>query len=108
MPTATGFIRTAGSGTKFSASFTIDDLLYSFAGSFTPSVPDFVSNSAMLEYNSVGELTATRTFNGRIGTNTITLSVAPGNPGRVKITGDLDMPITPASTASGNGSWTQN
>lgn len=104
MPTATGFIRSAASGTKFTASFTIDDILYTYAGSLTPSVQSFESNNATLDYSSVGALTATRAFDGKVGSKTVTLSVANGP----KITGDLDMPISPASTVSGNGSWTQN
>ena len=104
MPTASGFIRSAASGTKFTASFNIDDILYTFAGSLTPSVQSFDCNNATLEYSSVAALTATRAFDGKFGTKDVRVSVANGP----KITGPLDMPISPASTVSGNGSWTQN
>lgn len=104
MPTASGFVRSAASGTKFTASFTIDDLLYTFAGSLTPSVQEFSCNNAELEYSSVGALTATRSFDGKIGSKDIRISAGNGP----KITGTLDSPIHPASTVSGNGSWTQN
>ncbi|THH21464.1 hypothetical protein EW146_g107 [Bondarzewia mesenterica] len=104
MHTASGFIRSASSGTKFTASFTIDDLLYTFAGSLSPSVQSFESNNATLEYNSVGQLTTTRTFEGKIGTKAINISLGNGP----KIEGPLDMPISPASTIDGSGTWTQN
>ncbi|KAL4262143.1 hypothetical protein AB1N83_009751 [Pleurotus pulmonarius] len=108
MHSATGFIRATGSGTKITASFTIDGILHTFSASLTPSLQDFYCANATLHYESVGELTATRAFNGRFGKEDISINIAPGNPGRIKITGDLDMPISPASTISGNGSWTSN
>ncbi|THH21463.1 hypothetical protein EW146_g106 [Bondarzewia mesenterica] len=104
MPTATGFIKTVSPGTKFTASFTIDDLLYTFAGSLSPSVQNFESNQVTLEYNSIGQLTTRRPFEGKIGKDDFNLTLGNGP----KISGTLDTPIDPASTVSGSATWTQN
>lgn len=104
MPTAPGFVKATSSGTKFVASFIIDDILYNYAGSVNPSVQNFSCNNATLTYTSLGQLTTTRTYEGKIGTSTIKLTLANGPV----IEGPLDMPIAPASTVSGNAVWTQN
>lgn len=45
-----------------------------------------------------------RDYSGQIGPDNITLNIKNGP----KITGSLDMPINPASTVSGSGTWAQN
>ena len=104
MPTASGFIKTAASGSKFTASFVIDDILYSYAGDISPSVQDFNCTNAILTYTSVSQLTTSRPYTGKIGINDVTLTTNNGPT----ITGPLDMPIAPASTVSGTGTWHQN
>lgn len=102
--TANGWIKSAHSGTKFVAAFTIHEILYNFTGDLSPSVPDFSANVATLKYDNVGELTTTREFSGQVGITHIILNIV-NSP---VISGTLDLPISPASTVSGSGTWTQN
>ncbi|OAA42535.1 hypothetical protein ISF_09707 [Cordyceps fumosorosea ARSEF 2679] len=104
MPTANGFIKGVAGGTRFTSTFVIDDIQYHFSGSFNPAVQEFVSNEAVLTYDTVGQLVTQRTFDGKIGTETISFSIKNGP----KIQGPLNMPIHPASQVSGTGTWTQN
>lgn len=104
MPSARGFIKGIAGGNKFTSTFIIDDIQYHFSGSFSPAVQEFVSNSATLEYESLGSLTSNRDFDGKIGTQSVTLEVVDGP----KITGNLELPISPASRVSGTGVWNQN
>ncbi|KAF8962443.1 hypothetical protein BDZ97DRAFT_1662864 [Flammula alnicola] len=103
MPSADGFIKSTAGG-RFAATFVIDDLMYNFSGSFASSVPAFSCNTASLSYNAVRQLNSTRSFDGRVGPTTVELRVANGPI----ITGVLDMPLSPGSTVSGSGVWTQN
>ncbi|KAM3480916.1 hypothetical protein MY8738_004767 [Beauveria namnaoensis] len=104
MSTASGFIKGVAGGNKFTSTFVIDDIQYHFSGSFNPSVQEFTSNEATLKYENLGQLTAQRAFDGKIGTETISLTVKNGPT----IEGPLNLPIHPASRVAGNGHWTQN
>lgn len=104
MPTAEGFIKATSSGTKLVTTFIIDDIEYSYAGSVNSSLQGFVSSHATLTYSSLGQLTTTRDYEGKVGTSTVRLALANGPI----IEGPLDIPIAPASTVSGNAVWTQN
>ncbi|RYP76679.1 hypothetical protein DL771_001601 [Monosporascus sp. 5C6A] len=104
MPTANGFIKSVAGGNKFTATFVIDDIQYHFSGNFNPAVQEFTSNEATLTYDSVGQMTTQRDFEGKIGTETITLTVKNGPT----INGPLNLPINPASRVSGSGTWAQN
>ncbi|KAK1701661.1 uncharacterized protein BDZ83DRAFT_595960 [Colletotrichum acutatum] len=99
-----GFIKAIAGGNKFTSTFIIDDIQYHFSGSFNPAVQDFTSNAATLEYESLGSLTSNRDFDGKVGTQTVTLEVANGP----KLTGNLQLPTNPASRVSGTGTWSQN
>lgn len=104
MPTAQGFIRTAfGTGSKFSSSFVVDGLNYTFSGTLSPAVQEFMCSNATLTYTSVSQLTASRSFGGRVGTTDVNLVLDNGPT----IVGPLDMPISPASSLSGSGIWGQ-
>lgn len=103
MPSAQGFVK-GFAGNKFIATFVIDDIQYHFSGSLNPAVQDFQSNEATLEYSSQGQLVSTRDFDGKVGTQDLTLNAANGP----KISGPLNMPISPASRVSGSGTWSQN
>ncbi|KAJ3549544.1 hypothetical protein NM208_g452 [Fusarium decemcellulare] len=105
MPSAPGFIKGIAGGNKFTSTFIIDDIQYHYSGSFNPAVQEFVSNAATLEYTSVAALTTTRDFEGKVGTQDVVIDIQPGG---VKITGKLDLPISPASRVSGTGTWNQN
>ncbi|KAM3445039.1 hypothetical protein NHJ13734_000908 [Beauveria thailandica] len=104
MTTANGFIKGVAGGTQFTSTFIIDDIQYHFSGNFNPAVQDFTSNEAILTYTSVGQLTTHRAFDGKIGTDTISLSIKNGPT----IDGPLVLPINPASRVSGRGTWAQN
>ncbi|KAI3536399.1 hypothetical protein CTAM01_02606 [Colletotrichum tamarilloi] len=104
MPSARGYIKGVAGGSKFTSTFLIDDVQYHFSGTISPAVPDFTSNEATLEYESLGSLTSNRDFDGTVGTQSITLEVANGT----KLTGQFDRPISPASSVSGTGTWSQN
>lgn len=104
MPSAQGFIKGVAGGNKFTSTFIIDDIQYHFSGNLSPAVQEFQSNVATLEYPSVGALTTTRDFDGKIGTQDVQLTTQNG----AKITGQLELPISPASRVSGTGVWSQN
>ncbi|KAI1421294.1 hypothetical protein F5Y12DRAFT_787590 [Xylaria sp. FL1777] len=88
MPTASGFIKGVAGGNKFTATFVIND----------------ITSVATLRYTDVGQLTAQRNFDGKIGTKEILLTIKNGPA----IRGPLDLPIDPASRVAGNGTWAQN
>ncbi|KXH44291.1 hypothetical protein CSIM01_08071 [Colletotrichum simmondsii] len=104
MPSAAGFIKGIAGGNVFTSTFIIDDIQYHFSGRFNPAVQEFVSNSATLEYESLESLTRQRDFSGKVGTQSIDLHVADG----LKITGNLELPMSPATRVSGTGTWNQN
>ncbi|KIM42294.1 hypothetical protein M413DRAFT_444721 [Hebeloma cylindrosporum] len=102
---AKGFIRSVpGASGRFSSSFSINKVLYNASGSFGTTVPEFVSNNATLRYDDIGDLTSTRSFSGRIGSDDVELVFDIGPT----IKGRLNMPISPPSTVSGSAGWTQN
>lgn len=104
MPSAHGFVRSVQGGRKFTSTFVIDDIQYHFLGIFSPAIRDFSSFNATLTYTSLGQLTATRSFDGKVGTQDIEIRIGNGP----EISGPLDAPIHPASRISGNGQWTHN
>lgn len=102
MPTANGFIKSTSSGTKFTASFVINNLQYSYAGSLSPSLQPFACQTAVLTYTTIGELTTTRSYEGIVGTKKVKIEIANGPT----IEGTLDDEIDPSSTIGGNAVWT--
>jgi hypothetical protein len=97
---APGLIKSTSS-TKFIAIFLIDDITYTLSGRIASSVQTFVSTNAILTYSSIEQLTALRSFAGKIGPHELTLAIANGP----KITGALDGIVDPASNISGSGTW---
>lgn len=104
MPSAQGFVKSVAGGNKFTSVFIIDDIQYHFSGFICPAVLPFQSNEAMLEYNSIGQLTNQRDFDGKVGISNVVLTASNG----ARISGRLEMPISPASRVSGTGMWAQN
>ncbi|KAI1498193.1 hypothetical protein F5X99DRAFT_340329 [Biscogniauxia marginata] len=104
MPSASGFIKGVAGGNKFTSTFVIDDIQYHFSGNFNPAVQEFTCNEATLEYTTLGQLTTQRDWDGKIGTEDISLTIKNGP----KISGPLNLPINPASRVSGTGTWAQN
>ncbi|KAF8165919.1 hypothetical protein B0H34DRAFT_690965 [Crassisporium funariophilum] len=88
-------------GGRFTCTFIIDDIMYTFSGSFASIVPNFTSNNTKLTYNSVDQLTHTRQFDGRVGPNNVKLTLFDGP----EIDGVLDMPLDLGFTISGSGVW---
>ncbi|KAI0103620.1 hypothetical protein F4814DRAFT_432099 [Daldinia grandis] len=104
MPSANGFIKSVAGGSKFSATFVIDEVQYHYSGNFNPSVQAFESNEAVLEYGYEGQLTTQRQLEGKVGTQDIDIIIKNGPT----IKGLLNMPINPATRVSGTGTWAQN
>ncbi|KAF8163753.1 hypothetical protein B0H34DRAFT_696688 [Crassisporium funariophilum] len=77
---ASGFIRQIGSagGSKFAATFTIDGLQYTLAGTFVARAPRFNCHSAKLTYSSMGQLSSTRLIEGTLGPKKLTLRLPNG------------------------------
>ncbi|KAL6835286.1 hypothetical protein V8C40DRAFT_234068 [Trichoderma camerunense] len=103
MSTAKGFIKSVAGGSKFTATFVIDDIQYTFSGSFNPAVQEFTCNEATLSYSAVGELVNQRAFEGKIGTDDILITVKNGP----EIKGPLILPINPAAQVAGMGTWSR-
>ncbi|KAJ4027747.1 hypothetical protein NW756_014538 [Fusarium oxysporum] len=61
---------------------------------------EFICNAVTLDYLSVAALTTTRDFSGKVGTQDISIEIQPGG---IKITGKLELPISPASRISSTG-----
>lgn len=100
MNTANGYVKSLASGNKFSASFDINDMQYTFSGSLNPPVGDFSSNST-LEYSDVEQLNGSRDVSGKIGASHLTLTTANGST----ISGQLKTPISSGSRVDGRGHW---
>jgi len=103
MPTADGFIK-SNSGGRFVATFTIDGASFNFSGAFSSSAPPFTCNEATLTYTATNQIASSRLFEGRLGPNNVTFTLANGPV----ISGTLDMPINPGSSLSGSGVWSEN
>ncbi|KAM0229744.1 hypothetical protein ACHAPO_009818 [Fusarium lateritium] len=104
MPSAQGFIKSVAGGNKFMSVFIIDDTQYHFSGQFNPAVQQFESHSATLEYDSLDQLTSYRDLDGKVGTQDVSINLANG----ARISGNLNIPLSPASRVSGSGIWAQN
>jgi hypothetical protein len=99
---AKGFIRSVpGVAGRFVCTFLISNILYSASGSFATAVPEFISDDATLKYDSVGDLTSTRSFSGRVGIDDIALIFRNGPT----ITGRLSKLVNPPSDVSGSAVW---
>lgn len=104
MPTAPGSL-TRLSANRFKAVFVVDGLKTTFAATMNPSVQPFTSNNVTLTYGKVDDLTGTRSYTGKIGTDTLTLTLDNGP----SVAGKLNPPgISPAATIDGEGSWEQD
>ncbi|PPQ76201.1 hypothetical protein CVT26_009098 [Gymnopilus dilepis] len=100
--TADGYIKSSASGSRFTATFIIDGIQYHFSGSLGIAMQPFTCNNAMVTFSKLKSLTSTREYEGRIGERSVNLTIGNG----VKISGDLDMPISPANSVAGVGAWT--
>ncbi|KAI0785674.1 hypothetical protein C8Q75DRAFT_325938 [Abortiporus biennis] len=104
MPVADGTFH-RDSANRIKAVFVIDEIQITFTGTVSPAMQPFTSNNAKITYGDVNELTATRTYLGRIGVNTFKLTFKNGPV----IEGELNVPgIAPASTVNGSGAWESN
>lgn len=104
MPDVPGTI-IRNSPNRITALFVIDDIQYQFSATVSPSIQPFSSKLATLEYSSPEQLTSTRSYHGKIGTNTLQLNVDNGPTVR----GELNLPgVVPASTVDGAGAWEMN
>ena len=91
-------------GSKFVATFIIDEIQYIYSGNVNPNPGPFKVNNATLTYSDVSDLTTTRSYTGQVGISKIKFTLKNG----VTITGDLpdNNQVDPASTVDGSGTWT--
>ena len=103
MPTAKGTVASLN-GSKFVATFIIDEIQYIYAGNVDPNPGPFKVNNAVLTYTETSDLTTTRSYTGQVGISKIKFTLRNS----VTITGDLpdNNQVDPASTVSGSGTWT--
>ena len=103
MPTAKGNIVSLN-GSKFVATFIIDEIQYIFSGNVAPNPGAFNVTKATLNYDSKDLLTGTHSYTGQVGITTVTLKIknGPAAEGALPDNGQVD----PASTVSGSGTWT--
>lgn len=95
---ARGIIRSAAT-TKFTGNFRLKNTEYLISGSFSNSVPPFISSSAQLFISDEKNLAGTMAMHGKIGCDDIVLTFSNGN----KIEGKLDAPACPGVSVSGAG-----
>ncbi|KAH9479064.1 hypothetical protein JR316_0007641 [Psilocybe cubensis] len=97
---------TGTSGTRFTATFVLPDtgMQVNFLGNFSSSIQTFNCSNATLTYTDNNQITATRQFDGQLGTNNLKLTLMNGPV----IEGVLDMPISPPSSVAGSGVWAIN
>ncbi|KAL4252793.1 hypothetical protein ABKN59_005392 [Abortiporus biennis] len=104
MPTAKGSFHRE-SANRFIAVFVVDGIQVSYSATVSPSMQPFTSNNATLTYDDVDDLTSTRGYEGRIGTDDFKLTIKNGPT----IEGQLNVPgISPAATVNGSGAWESN
>lgn len=103
MPSAKGTISSLN-GSKFVATFIIDEIQYIFSGNLNPNPGSFNVTKATLEYDDKDELTGTHSFTGQVGITKVTLNIknGPVAAGPLPDNGQID----PASTVDGSGTWT--
>ncbi|KAF8165931.1 hypothetical protein B0H34DRAFT_647215 [Crassisporium funariophilum] len=100
MHTAQGTIK-CNPGGRFTCTFIINEMVFTFSGSFISIVPQFTSANIKLTYNTPNHLRSTKSFDGRIGPNDIKITLVDGDV----IEGVLDEPLDPGLTVSGSGVW---
>ena len=100
MPTVQGDVKPLGD-TGFMATFLINHYLYRFKAEMGKSVEFVTCREATLTYDSISELTSTRSYDGTIGPHDISFNISNGP----KITGRLDGYTTPSGDLSSSGSW---
>ncbi|KAF7342211.1 hypothetical protein MVEN_01809000 [Mycena venus] len=103
MPSVKGTI-SSQNGSKFVATFIIDEIQYIYSGSLNPNAGAFNVTKATLTYDSTDDLTSTRSYTGQVGISKVTLNIrnGPVAAGPLPDDGLID----PASTVSGTGTWT--
>ena len=103
MPTARGSISSLN-GSKFVATFIIDEIQYIYSGIVNPNPGKFNVSKATLTYDDKDELTGTRSYVGQVGISKVTFNIknGPVAGGPLPDNGLVD----PASTVDGSGTWT--
>ncbi|KAF7342221.1 hypothetical protein MVEN_01810000 [Mycena venus] len=103
MPSANGSI-VSHNGSKFVATFIIDEIQYVYSGNVNPNPGAFNVTKATLTYDSTADLTGTHSFTGQVGISKVTFNIrnGPVAGGPLPDNGHVD----PASTVDGSGTWT--
>ena len=91
-------------GSKFVATFIINEIQYIYAGSIDPNPGKFNVSKASLAYDSTDDLTGTHSYTGQVGITQVKFNIknGPVASGPLPDDGQVD----PASTISGSGTWT--
>ena len=92
------------SSNRVIAIFIVNGIRKTFSATVSPAMQPFKSLKATLTYGNEDDLTATRSYGGKIGPDTFKLFLDNG----LIIEGTLAVPIDPASTVSGIGPWESN
>jgi hypothetical protein len=91
-------------GSRFAATFIIDEIMYTFSGNFSPNTSPFNVAGATLRYTDQNELSGSHHCFGQVGTSKVTIAYDNG----LVIEGPLpdNAQFDPASTIEGHGVWT--
>ena len=101
MPTAKGHLLRV-SASRITALFSVEGLQVSYTATMCPAMQRFNSRNAALTYGDLDDLAGTRSYIGRIGTESFVLTLANGS----KIEGSIEPPgISSANTVTGFGAW---
>lgn len=103
MPSISGTIKRTAHSTQFVGTFTLGGDQVVFTGDTSAAGDAFETEEAELTYEYERDLTARRSFEGKIGKSTIRISFYNGP----EMTGSLKAAVDPASTVVGHGSWTR-
>ncbi|KAK3823865.1 MAG: hypothetical protein JOS17DRAFT_752431 [Linnemannia elongata] len=101
MSAVAGTFRVASPGSTFTSTFVINEIAYSFTGSFGGTSVEPCNGVVMLTYAKLEDLTSSRNFNGVIGKTSAKLILT----NNVEISGSLDNPIMVANSVTGTGRW---
>jgi hypothetical protein len=103
MPSVKGTISSLN-GSKFVATFIIDEIQYIYSGNLNPNPGKFSVTKATLNYDDTDQLTGTHSYTGQVGISKVTFNIknGPVAAGPLPDSGQID----PASTVDGSGTWT--
>lgn len=94
-------------GNKFNATFSIDEVAFTFSGVINPPVTPFEAGIAILKYDNTTQLVAKQSYDGHIGATDVLFNLPEG----VTIAGQLTAPLVMPGgrvRVAGDGTWGAN